>query len=138
MIRSSSVRAASTSRGLGVALLERRLEVVEGRLGALGEGDRLLDLEREGDLAVIGAAVVLDRDQVEEAGQLCGPPRLLLGGERRGGEAVDRLERLVARASERARSRRSRPRASEAKVSSARRRSAAPRWRSYSFASIGQ
>ena len=47
--------------GLGVDSRERRLEVGEGLLRGLGEGDGLLDLEGERDLAVVRAAVVLDR-----------------------------------------------------------------------------
>ena len=94
---SSSTSAASTSAdGLGVDSRERRLEVGECLLRGLGERDRLLDLERERYLAVVRAAVVLDRDEVEEADELLGAADLLLGREGRRGEAVDLLQRLLA------------------------------------------
>ena len=63
----------------GVALLQDGLEVGERRLGAVAERHRLLDLELDRDPPVVGAVVVLDRHEVEEADQLLRAPRLLLG-----------------------------------------------------------
>ena len=71
----------------GVDLLEVGQQVDEGRLGAVAERDGLLDLEVLGDLAVRHPAAVLHGDQLDEAQELLGAARLLLGGERRGGEA---------------------------------------------------
>ncbi len=79
-----------------VALLKRGLQIVEGDVRPLGERDRLLDLERDRDAAVVGAVVVLDRDQIEEADQLLGAAGLLLGREGRGSEGVDRCHGSVA------------------------------------------
>ena len=96
-IASSSTSAASTSAEVSaIDSGERRLEVGEGLLRGLGERDRLLDLEGEGDLAVVRAAVVLDRHEIEEADELLGAADLLLRGEGRGGEAVDLRQHLVA------------------------------------------
>ena len=79
-----------------VALGELVAEVVEGGVGGGGERDRLLDLEVERDPPVLDAAAVLDRHERDEAQQLLGAARRLLGGERRGGEAVERLVDLAA------------------------------------------
>ena len=96
-IASSSTSAASISAEVvRVDSGKRRLEVGEGLLRRLGERDRLLDLEGEGDLAVVGATVVLDRHEVEEADELLGSADLFLGREGRRGEPVDLLQHLVA------------------------------------------
>ena len=60
-------RPLGRGRGARVAALQLGLEVAERRLGAVSERDRLLDLEGDGDPAVVGAVPVLDRDEVEEA-----------------------------------------------------------------------
>ena len=77
-------------RAAGSRFASWSLEVGEARPGRRRERDGLLDLEVVGDRAVLDAAAVLDRDQREEAQELLGAACLLLGGERRGGEAVER------------------------------------------------
>ena len=83
--------------GGGVALGELVAEIVEGGVGGAPERDRLLDLEVERDAPVLDAAAVLDRHERDEAQQLLGAAGRLLGGERGGGEAVERLVDLAAR-----------------------------------------
>ena len=61
-----------------VGAVEPALEVGEGVGGAVDERHRFLELERDRDLAVVGAVVVLDRDEVQEARELGGPAGLLL------------------------------------------------------------
>ena len=63
---------------LGIGLVELGGEVGEGLVGAVREGDRLLHLEVEVHMAVADAAVVFDRHEVEEAGELVGAPDLVL------------------------------------------------------------
>ena len=89
-------RPLERGHALRVALGERGLEVGERGRRALAEGDRLLDLERDRHAAVVGAVAVLDRHQVEEAHELRGAARLLLGREGGGGEAVERLRHVAA------------------------------------------
>ena len=84
-------------RAVGVALGQLVLEVGERGRRTVAERDRLLDLEVERDLRAADAAVVLDRHEREEAQQLLGAARGLLGRERRGGEALERLADLRAR-----------------------------------------
>ena len=79
----------------------RTLEVGERVGGAVDERHRLLKLERDRDLAVVGAVVVLDRDQVQEARELGGAARLLLRRERRRDEPVEIALDLLACAGER-------------------------------------
>ncbi len=89
-------RPLERGHALRVALGECRLEVGERGGRALAEGDRLLDLERDRHAAVVGAVAVLDRHQVEEAHELRGAARLLLGREGGGGEAVEGLRHVAA------------------------------------------
>ncbi len=84
-------------RGARVALGELTLEVGERGGSALLEGHRLLDLEVDGHPAVLGAAVVLDGHEVEEAHELAGAASLLLAREGRGREPVERLCHLGPR-----------------------------------------
>ena len=94
--RSSSSSAASTSAvACGSRSVELALEVRERGGGAVAEGDRLLDLERDRHAAVVDAVAVLDRDQVEEADELGGAARLLLGREGCGDEALEHARRGV-------------------------------------------
>ena len=65
-----------------VALGQLVAQVGEGALRAGAEGDRLLDLEVERDPPVVDAAPVLDRHERQEAQQLLGAARGLLGRER--------------------------------------------------------
>ena len=74
----------------GVARDEHALEVGDRLRGAVAERDRLLDLEGHRDAPVRDAALVLDRDEREEAKELAGAPDLLLARERRGPEAFER------------------------------------------------
>ena len=76
------------------------LQVAEGGLGPVAEGDRLLDLERHGDPAVVGAVAVFLRHQIEEARQLLSTPGLLGGGERGGREAVEYASNVADRVTE--------------------------------------
>ena len=81
--------------GLRVALAQLGLEVGEGRGRALLEGDRLLDLERDGHAVVVDAVAVFLGDQIEEAHELSGAAGLLLGGEGGGHETVDHGQGLL-------------------------------------------
>ena len=83
-------KVAEPPRVLLVLEREQVLEVAERLRGAVAERHRLLDLEVERDLAVLHAALVLDRDEGEEAHELPGAAQLLLLGERRGAEALER------------------------------------------------
>ena len=67
------------------------LEVGKGLRRPVPERDRLLDLEVERHPAVVDAPSVLDRDEREKAEELTCPPYLLLGGQRSGPEAGERL-----------------------------------------------
>ena len=78
--RAASARAAPSPSSAGAERRvdaasrggEARLEVVEGRRGAVAERHGLLDLELERHAAVLHAAAVLDRHEPEEAVELAG------------------------------------------------------------------
>ncbi len=72
-------------------------EIGVGLGGAVPERDRLLHLEVERHPAVVDPAAVLDRHEREEAQELARPALLLLGGQRRGAEARQRLVERGAR-----------------------------------------
>ena len=84
-----------------VALGQLVAQVGERALRAGAEGDRLLDLEVERHPPVVDAAPVLDRHEREEAQQLLGAARGLLGREGRRREAVEGAGGLRARRQER-------------------------------------
>ena len=73
-----------------VALLERGREVGQRGVGAVGERQRLLELEGDRDAPVVGAVVVLDRYEIEEANELGRAASLLVGRERCRAEVLQR------------------------------------------------
>ncbi len=83
-----------------VALGQLVAQVGERALRPGAEGDRLLDLEGERHPPVVDAAPVLDGHEREEAQQLLGAARGLLGRERRGGEPVEGADGRRARGQE--------------------------------------
>ena len=85
------------ARGAAVDALERAAQVGERGARGGGEGDALLDLERDGDARALDPGAVLDGDQRDELGELVRAARELAGGERRGGEAPEDLARALAR-----------------------------------------
>ena len=79
-----------------IAAGELILEVGQRGGGGSVEGDRLLDLEVERDARPLDAAAVFDGDEREEAQQLLGAARGLLGAQWRSREALEPGGHVVA------------------------------------------